>query len=239
MLKKSGCFLVLVSALAISACAKKEGIEPAPTPVAAPAPAPAVTTGSTRDALDLMGMGEETRAREILEAILTRNPDDRTAKKYLDQITVDPEKLLGMKSYKYRVRSGDTMASIARDTMGDSSLFYALSRYNGVSDPRRINAGQIIKIPGTEPRAKKPAVNTKSVTPKDRTSPPQEEGANTGSSNPKLATQLRAKGLAALNRGSISRAVSLLSQANRLDPSNQAIAGDLARAKRIQKTVGK
>lgn len=236
MRKKSGLCLVLVSALAIAACSKTEGVEPVPAPIAAPAPAPAVTIGTTRDALNLMGMGEETQARRILEGILARNPGDRIAKKYLDQIVVDPKQLLGVQSYKYRVRSGDTMASIARNRMGDSSLFYALSRYNGINDPRRINAGQFIKIPGTEPTAKKPDADAKPVT-KNRTSPPQAETGNIDPSNPRLARQLRAKGLAALNRGSVSRAVNLLSQANRLDPSNQAIAADLARAKRIQKTV--
>lgn len=242
MRKKPGLCLVLVSALAISACSKKERVEPAPAPIAAPEPAPAVAIGTTRDALNLMGMGEETQARQILEGILARNPGDRIAKKYLDQIVVDPSQLLGAQSYKYRIRSGDTMASIARNNLGDSSLFYALARYNGINDPRRINAGQIIKIPGSEPIAKKPDTGTKPATAKSRTSPPEAETGNVDASSPavnsRLATQLRAKGLAALNRGSVSRAVSLLSQANRLDPSNQAIAADLARAKRIQKTVG-
>jgi LysM repeat protein len=229
MLNKPGCFLVLVSALAISACTNKEGIAPGPVPIAAP------TAGSvtTRTALDLMGSGEEAQAREILETILASNPGDRTARKYLDQIIVDPVKLLGAQNYRYRVQSGDTMASIARNTLGDSSQFYALSRYNGISDPRKINAGQILKIPGTEPKAKKPEPVAKPVV-RERPAPPPSDAST---SNPKLATQLRAEGLAALNRGAIARAVSLLTQASRHDPSNQTIAADLARAKRIQATV--
>ena len=232
MLNKSGCFLVLVSALAISACTNKEGIAPGPVPIAAP------TAGSvtTRTALDLMGSGEEAQAREILETILASNPGDRTARKYLDQIIVDPVKLLGAQNYRYRVQSGDTMASIARNTLGDSSQFYALSRYNGISDPRKINAGQILKIPGTEPRAKKPEPVAKPAV-RERPKPPPSDAGSGNTSNPKLATQLRAEGLAALNRGAIARAVSLLTQASRHDPSNQTIAADLARAKRIQATV--
>ncbi len=237
MRNKSGLCLVLVSALAISACSKTERVEPPPAPIASPAP----TIGTTRDALNLMGMGEETQARQMLEGILTHDPGDRIARKYLDQIIVDPNQLLGLQSYEYRVQSGDTMASIARNTMGDSSLFYALSRYNGINDPRRINAGQIIKIPGTEPISKKPEADAKTGTTKNRTPPPQTGTGNIEAPSPavnsRLATQLRAEGLAALNRGSVSRAVTLLSRANRLDPSNQAIAADLARAKRIQKTV--
>lgn len=229
MRKKSGLCLVLVSALAISACTKKERVEPAPAPGAATD----VSNGTTRDAMNLMGMGEEAQARQILEYILTRNPGDRIAKKYLDQIIVDPKQLLGVQSYRYRIRSGDTMASIARTRMGDSTLFYALSRYNGISDPRRINAGQTIRIPGTEP---KPVIT------KSRPSPPKAKPGNIDPPSPVVdagrATRLRAEGLAALNRGSVSQAVNLLTQASRLDPTNQAISADLVRAKRIQKTVG-
>ncbi|WP_417818884.1 LysM peptidoglycan-binding domain-containing protein [Tritonibacter scottomollicae] len=236
MRNKSGLCLVLVSTLAISACSKNDRVEPAPAPIAEPVPA--TTVGTTREALNLMGMGEETQARQILEGILARNPGDRIAKKYLDQIVVDPNQLLGGQSYKYRVQSGDTMASIAQNTLGDSSLFYALARYNGISDPRRVDAGQIIRIPGTKPKAKRPDAAVKPAPPNNRTAPQQTEtGTSNPAVNPRRATQLRAEGLAALNRGSVSRAVNLLSQANRLDPSNRAIAADLARAKRIQKTV--
>ena len=237
MLRKSGCLLLLVSALAISACSKKDlvGYKPAI------ADAPADGIGTTREALDLMGMGEETQARKILERILKRDPNDRIAKKYLDQIIVDPITLLGGQSYQYRVRSGDTRASIARERMGDSNLFYALSRYNAISDPRRINAGQLIRIPGVEPRPSKPEAETKPAATKERASPPsaapRSNDSQTAAANARQAAQLRAEGLAALNRGTVSPAVSLLTQANRLDPSNQAIAADLARAKRILKTV--
>jgi hypothetical protein len=40
-----------------------------------------------------------------------------------------------------------------------------------------------------------------------------------------------------LNRGAINSAVLLLAQASELDPQNPLIARDLARARRIQKTV--
>ncbi len=120
MPNKSGCFLVLVSALALSACASKDGIGPAPASIASPATA--ASMGTTRDALNFMGMGQEVEAREILETILARNPGDRTARKYLDQIMVDPQKLLGVQNYNYRVQSGDTMASIARNSLGSGLI---------------------------------------------------------------------------------------------------------------------
>jgi Flp pilus assembly protein TadD len=48
---------------------------------------------------------------------------------------------------------------------------------------------------------------------------------------------LRTQGLAALNKGSASRAVQLLRRAAALDPDNAVIRQDLARAERIEATV--
>ncbi|MDP1875505.1 hypothetical protein [Phenylobacterium sp.] len=51
------------------------------------------------------------------------------------------------------------------------------------------------------------------------------------------AGQLRAQGLMELNRGEVQKAVSLLRQAQQLDPDNALIARDLQRAVRIQSAV--
>jgi hypothetical protein len=51
------------------------------------------------------------------------------------------------------------------------------------------------------------------------------------------AGQLRAQGLVELNRGEVEKAVSLLRQAQQLDPDNALIARDLQRAVRIQSAV--
>ena len=51
------------------------------------------------------------------------------------------------------------------------------------------------------------------------------------------AGQLRAQGLVELNRGEVQKAVSLLRQAQQLDPDNTLIARDLQRAVRIQSAV--
>jgi Flp pilus assembly protein TadD len=55
--------------------------------------------------------------------------------------------------------------------------------------------------------------------------------------DPARAAKLRAAGLEQLNRGAIDHAVSLLQEANRLDPSDLRIQKDLARAIRISKIV--
>ena len=54
---------------------------------------------------------------------------------------------------------------------------------------------------------------------------------------PVRAAQLRAKGLEELNRGKVARAVQLLAEASRLDPSNAVIRRDLERAQRIERAV--
>ena len=51
------------------------------------------------------------------------------------------------------------------------------------------------------------------------------------------AAALRGQALAALNGGAADRAVSLLRQAVALNPDNEVIKRDLARAERIQATM--
>lgn len=240
MFFRAGSWLILSSALAVSACSKKESVENAP---AVPAvDGTEVSVGTTSDALIFMERGDEKQARQILEGILKRDPNNKGAKKFLDQLIVDPVALLGVEHYEYRVQSGDTMSSIAQTRLGDSSLFYALARYNGIDDPRKINAGQIIRIPGTKPVPKKSdakATPSKSVGPASPKKTTDSTDQSRSAANPRRASQLRAQGLAALNRGAVSQAVNLLSQANRLDPTNQAIVADLNRARIIQRTVEK
>lgn len=238
MFNRLGLWPILALALVVSACSKKEGVESAPGTYESGETG--AISGTTRDALSFMGRGDEQRARQMLEGILKRDPNNRVAKKYLDQLVVDPVTLLGVQNYEYRVRSGDTMSSISQNRLGDASLFYALARYNGIDDPRRINAGQIIRIPGAKPVPKKPDARStppKSVTPGSPKKTTDSTEQSRSAANTRRANQLRARGLAALNRGSVAQAVNLLSQANRRDPTNQAIISDLNRARLIQKTL--
>lgn len=55
--------------------------------------------------------------------------------------------------------------------------------------------------------------------------------------NSARAAKLRASGLEQLNRGAVDRAVTLLQQASRLDPTNELIQHDLERAVRISEVV--
>ena len=115
-------------------------------------------------------------------------------------------------------------------------LFYALARYNNIAVPTSVVPGQTILVPGAPSRAAGAAPRAAAL----RSAAP---GARAGQGrrraprpaprgNPAQAARLRGQGLAALNAGSVDRAVALLRQALALDPGNAAIRNDLNRALR-------
>ncbi len=231
----------------MTACGGGPDISPASAPAtdvsAVASGTTQVASGTTQDAMNYMAQGNGETARQILNGILAEEPDNRIARSLLEQIEADPRTLLGAESYAYTVRRGDTLSSIAQNRLGDASLFYVLARYNGIADPRRIAAGQSLRIPGTPPAQAPPAPSapparqSRNAAPAASTRTPAQPAASRPATNPARARTLRRQGLAALNRGSVSRAVSLFSQASRLDPDNAAIQADLARARRIQRTL--
>ncbi len=68
----------------------------------------------------------------------------------MSTITDDPSKL-GTKSFPYKVQPGDKLSKISELYLKDQYKFYLLARYNNISVPRSLKAGQVIKIPGTPP----------------------------------------------------------------------------------------
>lgn len=176
-----------------------------------------------RRSVDLLATGQSEQARVELQAVLAEQPGNATARKLLDQIEKDPRVLLGEKNYPYKVRPGESMSVLADRLLGDSLMFYALARYNGISDPSQMEVGRTLLIPGV-PRKPAPVV-AKPATPVAPTR------------NPARAAQYRAQALEQMNRGGIHQAATLLRQAQSLDPGNPAIQKDLERAQRIQASV--
>lgn len=239
----------------LGACAHKPAA-PAPSPPPAKpvahAPVPAtqmvqqiVPTRSPQEryetAIRLLEQGNSAQARTELSALLQQRPRDRRAGQLLREIDTDPRALYGSDSFAYVVRPGDTLASLARRYLRDAVNFYGLARFNNLTFPVELQPGQTLMIPG---RVRSPE---RVVAPPRRPAPtaPQavpakpEEAPRPG---PRVvdrgrAQHLRQQGLEQLSAGSIDRAVQLLSQASVLDPTNGAIAGELARARRIQATV--
>jgi hypothetical protein len=225
-------------ALALAGCGGKRT---APQTVSAAAPVRDAEWArrQLQDALAALNAGDSVRARPLLIELLTVQPGDMLAQNLLKQIDTDPKLLLGTQNYRYTVKDGDTMSSIAQHFLGDPTMAYALSRYNDLASPLGLTPGQSILIPGkrkpaatakkSAPAAKKPAATAKA--PPAPAKPAQPAG------NPAQAAKLRGEGLAAMNGGAINRAVVLFRQALAYDPNNALIKGDLARALRIQGTL--
>lgn len=193
-------------------------------------------------ALALLQNGDAAGARQILAAVLDRQPSDAVARSLVRQIDEEPKALLGAESFAYTTRDGDTFSSLAQRYLGDPMLFYALARYNGVAVPAGLTKGIQIRIPGhlkrEAPRAETrsdAAPRTTAPSAKPMPAPVAKPAAPVV--DPLRAAQLRAQGLEAMNRGAIARAVALLDQASRLDPANPLIKRDLDRAIRIKRTV--
>lgn len=194
------------------------------------------------DVVAQLERGEAKAAKKSLEAMRKRDPNDARAAVLLESIEGDPQAILGAKSFGYTAKPGDSFVSLAQRFLGNRDKFYALSRYNGLDNPSELAAGRALRIPGDEPRAAPPptarpaprpsAPATAKPTPAKPAAKPAARAAN-----PARANQLRAQGLAALNRGQVDRAVVLLHQATAANPGNATIKADLARAQRIRATV--
>jgi Tfp pilus assembly protein PilF len=221
------CATAGLAALILAGCATT------PTAKGPASSAPAVTPASTpadrvNKAMELLLEAKPAEARVQLMSALKDQPSNDTARKLLSQIDNDPKVVLGSKAYPYRARPGDTASGLAARFLGDPLMFYAFARLNGIDPPSKPLDGLTVMIPG-EP---KPVVRAPPKSPAAAAPPVAKR-------DPARANQLRAQGLVQLNQGSINRAVGLLQQAAALDPGNPAIARDLDRALRIQRTVQK
>jgi murein DD-endopeptidase MepM/ murein hydrolase activator NlpD len=105
---------------------------------------------------NLLDAGEESAALTEIERVLAFDAQNKTATSLVRQIREDPAALYGRESFAYRVQSGDTLASIAQRYMNDRDQFYGLARYNGIEVPRQLPVGQMIRIPGKQPRVPPP-----------------------------------------------------------------------------------
>jgi tetratricopeptide (TPR) repeat protein len=140
---------------------------PLPEPAAAPAgeikaAAPSAQQRQQAQAFALaaavqLESGHEEQAQAELQRALALDPNHKLALSLRRQITDDPVAMLGRESFAYTVRARDSLSGLAGQFLGDIHLFYALARYNGISVPRQLSAGQTLKIPGKAmPTAREP-----------------------------------------------------------------------------------
>lgn len=191
-----------------------------------------------KEAIALLQKGDAVRARKRLMRVLKKQPGDNIARQLLSQIDSEPRVLLGTANYSYTLAEGDTLVSIAQRRLGNPMMFYALARYNGIAVPEAVAVGQTILIPGARPVPPAPPKATRATTkPAPSVASPVSEVPAKSAPQPARAARLRGQGLAAMNAGTIDRAVALLREALNLDPDSPAIKHDLSRALRIQETL--
>lgn len=231
--------VALAGAFALAACGKT------PPPKTAPAPV-ALTAGDVDGVQALLMQGDRKGAEKQLKALIKREPMNPQLLLLRDSISGDPQEQLGPVSYPYTVRSGETIEQLAERLLGNRLKAYQLARYNGLANPSALAAGQIIRIPGTPPKPKpqpapeRPSRPAPAATTKPKPSAPAPAPAPAAAkpaANPAAAQRARSAGLAALNRGAVNQAVTLLQRAHALDPGNAVILRDLQRAERIAATV--
>ena len=234
----------------LSACASKP---PPPAPVAPPT-APVVTQpiappqaaptpgldprARLRKVLELLDAGQRDQARADATELVRQQPDNALAKSLLNQIDADPKVLLGVQSYPYKIKPGETLSALAERFLGDKYLFYALARYNGIDAPGQAEVGATIMIPGAPREVTPPPTRRRppEVPPMRRpaASPSPAAPPAVSARDASRASALRRQALVQMNKGQINDAVSLLRQAAQLDPGEPAIARDLSRAERLQ-----
>jgi tetratricopeptide (TPR) repeat protein len=122
-----------------------------------PAPPDSLTPSQrVRKALQQLEHGEYESARLQLTWALQEKPTLQIAENLLEQMDVDPIDHLGMKSFFYDVKPGDSLSIIAKKFLNDPLKFVVLARYNKLENPSKLAPGQRIRVPGTMPERKKP-----------------------------------------------------------------------------------
>ena len=184
----------------------KPGTEPKPSP-ACPADKAQAQDIAQHGVINLLDEGKEAEAKVELQRALCMDRSNALALSLMQQITADPvayfaERYAG-KSFKYTVKSGDTLSKIAAAYLGDPYQFYILARYNSISVPKSMHALQVIRVPGAASSAVPP--------------PPPQPLPQTGGNASAQAERLYQAGEQALLVGEKDRAYDLFTQAAKLD----------------------
>jgi tetratricopeptide (TPR) repeat protein len=91
-------------------------------------------------------------AEAELNAILQEDPGHRVAADLKEQLTADPQQYVtqkyGGQSFKYSVKNGESISLIAKRYMGNTLKFVILARYNDIDEPKSVNVGTVLRIPG-------------------------------------------------------------------------------------------
>ncbi|PKI02963.1 LysM peptidoglycan-binding domain-containing protein [Glaciecola sp. 33A] len=101
-------------------------------------------------ALEKLENGEEGPALAELEAYLIEVPSSNSARSLVEQISTDSSQYFPSEHFNVNLTSGVSLSTLAKKYLGSPLKFYALAKYNNISNPSRVNIGQEIKIPLTQ-----------------------------------------------------------------------------------------
>ncbi|WP_299075069.1 hypothetical protein [uncultured Paraglaciecola sp.] len=102
-----------------------------------------------RKAIEKLENGEEGQALAELKAYLVAIPRSKSAKKLIAQISTDSEQYFPADYFTVNLTSGTSLSTLAKTYLGSALKFYALAKYNDITNPSRVNIGQEIKVPLT------------------------------------------------------------------------------------------
>lgn len=101
-------------------------------------------------ALEKLEYGEEGQALAELNAYLLAVPRSNSARNLANQINIDSAQYFPAEFFIVNLASGESLSTLAKKYLGSALKFYALAKYNNISNPSRVDIGQKIKIPMTQ-----------------------------------------------------------------------------------------
>tara|TARA_R110002110_G_scaffold66978_1_gene182920 strand:+ start:1894 stop:2694 length:801 start_codon:yes stop_codon:yes gene_type:complete len=124
--------------------------QPAAPVVASYQPKQGLTTQQRlRQSLYLLEEGDAAAARMELMLYLDAQPDSRAGRDLLQQIDLSAWDYFPEDYREIELASGQSLSNISKAYLGSLYKFHALAKYNGIAKPRKLGAGQKIRIPLT------------------------------------------------------------------------------------------
>ncbi|NOX76556.1 MAG: LysM peptidoglycan-binding domain-containing protein [Gammaproteobacteria bacterium] len=116
------------------------------------------------EAIKALQVGKVDKAKRELEAAIRQEPSNVTALNLLVQINTPASKYFaGKGSFRYKVKSGESLSTIAKKYLKEPLKFYILAKYNNIENPSKVKIGQSIRIPGVPEIVKLPPKKKKTA----------------------------------------------------------------------------
>ena len=148
--------ILILTALLLQACATTGGSEATEQAQTAPAerayvPTPGLSDKERfREALNLLEEGEPKQARAELVLYLDAQPRSKIGRDLLEQIDTPADEYFPADYREIKLQSGWSLSNVSQTYLGSVFKFHALAKYNGIAEPRKLSAGQTLRVPLTD-----------------------------------------------------------------------------------------